>query len=116
IPLFAPAKELRSVVMKIKTGSEGLDDPKQPEGATVFELYRCVASPAEAERMAERLRAGGYGWGHAKQDLYEALEAELGPKREVFQQLRADEAGLDRMLALGAERAREIASRTMGRV
>jgi tryptophanyl-tRNA synthetase len=116
IPLFAPAKELRTVVMKIKTGSEELEEPKDPEGATVFQLYKLVGSPAQVDEMARALRAGGYGWGHAKQALYEALEAELGDKRARFEELRADRAGLDRMLAAGAERARVIARRTMDRV
>jgi tryptophanyl-tRNA synthetase len=66
--------------------------------------------------MADKLAAGGYGWGHAKQDLYEALEAEIGPKREKYHALRANEAGLDRMLSAGAEKIRPIARRTVDRV
>ncbi len=116
IPLFAPAKKLRNVVMKIVTGSEGLEEPKKAEGTTVYELYRLVATAAQAAEMASKLAAGGYGWGHAKQDLYEALEAELAPKRERFHALRADEAELDRILLRGAERVRPIADRTLTRV
>jgi tryptophanyl-tRNA synthetase len=116
IPLFAPAKELRKVVMKVVTGSEALEDPKVAVGATVFELYRLVAAPPEVATLERKLLAGGYGWGHAKQDLYEALEAELGPKRERFLSLRADEARLDAILNVGAERVRPIARRTLERV
>ena len=115
IPLFAPAKKLRKVVMGIKTGSETLEEPKDPEPSTVYQLCRQV-SPEAAAEMAEKLRAGNYGWGHAKQALYEALETELGPKREHYQALRADHAKLDRLLDEGAERARAIAHETMGRV
>ncbi len=115
IPLFAPPKKLRKVVMGIKTGSETLEEPKDPEPSTVYQLCRQV-SPEAAAEMAEKLRAGGYGWGHAKQELFEALEAELGPKRERYEALRADEAGLDRLLDEGAERARTIAVQTMERV
>ncbi len=114
IPLFAPAKELRNVVMKIVTGSETLEEPKDPAG-TVVELHRLIA-PDEAPAMAEKLRAGGYGWGHAKQALYEVLEAELADKRGRYASLRADEAALDRILAQGAERVRPIARRTIERV
>jgi tryptophanyl-tRNA synthetase len=116
IPLFAPSKELRKVVMKFVTGSEPLEAPKDPESATVFQLYKLVASPAQVDELAAKLRAGGYGWGHAKQDLYEALEVELGPRRERFEALRADEAGLDRVLEEGAEKARAVARRTLARV
>jgi tryptophanyl-tRNA synthetase len=116
IPLFASAKELRKVVMKIVTGSETLEEPKAASGTTVYELYKLVASEPQAKAMEEKLKSGGYGWGHAKQDLYEALEAELGPKRERYEALRANEDELDRILRAGAERVRPIARRTVDRV
>jgi tryptophanyl-tRNA synthetase len=115
IPLFAPAKQLKKAIMGIVTGSEPLEAPKTPEGNTIYELLRQV-SPERAAITAEKLRAGGYGWGHAKQDLLEAMEAELGPKRAAYQALRADEAELDRILAAGADNARAIAHATMQRV
>ncbi len=116
IPLFAPAKELRSTVMKIVTGSESLEAPKEAEGTTIFNLHRAVVSPEKAAEMKQKLAAGGYGWGHAKQELFEALEAELGPKREVYTALRADEAKLDALLQEGAEKARVRARRVIDRV
>jgi tryptophanyl-tRNA synthetase len=115
IPLFAPPKQLKKAIMSIVTGSEPLEAPKTPEGNTIYELLLQV-SPERAQVTAEKLRAGGYGWGHAKQDLLDALEAELGPKRAVYEALRADEAELDRVLAAGAEKARGIARATMTRV
>jgi tryptophanyl-tRNA synthetase len=116
IPLFGTQKELKKAVMSVVTGSESLEEPKEPEGTTVFTLYQQVADRAQADALAAKLRAGSYGWGHAKQDLLAALEAELGPMRERYQRLRADEAGLDKILAHGAERARAIARVTMERV
>ena len=116
IPLFAPPKELRSVVMRIQTSSEPLEAPKEPHGSTVFELYRQVAPVEKVQQMEAALRAGGYGWGHAKQALYEELEAELGPRRERFEALRTDIERLDHILDSGATRARSIARRTMRRV
>jgi tryptophanyl-tRNA synthetase len=116
IPVFADSKELRKLVMKFVTGSEPLEAPKDPDSATVFQLHRLVATPEQSETLAGKLRAGGYGWGHAKQDLYDALEAELAPRRARYLALRADERELDRVLARGAEGARAIAQRTMARV
>ncbi len=116
IPLFAPADELEKLVMSIKTGSTPLEAPKEPEGSTVYELFRLVASASDSEEMAKKLRAGGYGWGHAKKDLVGALEAELGPKRQRYDNLRGEPVVLDELLEAGAERAREIAQRTMRRV
>jgi tryptophanyl-tRNA synthetase len=114
IPLFAPAKDLKKAIMGITTGSEPLEAPKEPEG-TVFRLFEQVA-PDKAPAMAEKLRAGGYGWGHAKLELFEAIEAELGPKRERFHALREDTALLDTILEEGAEKARVIARATLARV
>lgn len=116
IPLFDSPKKLRKTIMGVVTGSESLEEPKDAEPSTVYQLYRLVASDEDAARMADQLAAGGYGWGHAKQALYEALEAELGPARERYAELRADEAGLDAILDRGAERARVIARATMDRV
>lgn len=115
IPLFAPTKKLRKTVMGIKTGSETLEEPKDPETSTVWQLCKQV-DPTAAEDLATKLRAGGFGWGHAKQVLYEVLEAELGPKRARYDDLRANPAELDRILGEGAQRARTIAARTMNRV
>ena len=116
IPLFAPPKKLRKTIMSIKTSSEGLDDPKDPDTSTIWQLTKQVA-PEAAEEMAQKMRKGvGYGWGHAKQDLVDVLEAELGPFRERYAELRANETELDTQLAIGASKARKIAQNTMRRV
>jgi tryptophanyl-tRNA synthetase len=116
IPLFAPQKALRDAVMRYKSDSAPLEAPKEPDGAAVYELYKLVASATDAAEMAQKLRAGGYGWGHAKQALFAALDAHLAPLRERYQALRADEPALDAVLEDGAARARVIAQRTMSRV
>ena len=116
IPLFASQKELKKVVMSIVSSGEALEAPKEPDGTTLFALFKHVASAADAEALASKLRAGGYGWGHAKLDLLAALEAQLAPLRARYLTLRADEAALDRLLEAGAARARTIARATMERV
>ncbi|MGB5811965.1 MAG: tryptophan--tRNA ligase [Polyangiales bacterium] len=115
IPLFEPAKKLRKVVMGIKTSSDALDDSTVAKGTTVHDLVQLVASERAAE-VETKLAGPGYGWGHAKQDLYEALEAEIGPMRERYLEIRADETELERILQRGAGQAREIAHATMTRV
>jgi tryptophanyl-tRNA synthetase len=116
IPMFGSQKDLKKAVMGIVTGSEPLEAPKEPEGTTVFTLYRQLAGEEKAAALAARLRAGNYGWGHAKLELVEALEATLSPMRERYRSLRGDEAQLDKILADGAARARVIARATMERV
>jgi len=116
IPLFSTPKALRKTVMGIKTSSESLEETKDPDGSAVFQLYQLVASEADVEGMAKKLRDGGYGWGHAKEDLFEALEAEIEPLREKYTMLRENQDVLDAILDEGASRARKIAQATMERV
>lgn len=116
IPLFLAAKRMRKAVMKIKADSTPLEEPKVPEGAAVFELYRLLAEPDQVEDLAKRLRAGGLGWGHAKEELAQVIEARLGPCRERYLALRQDPAQIEAILAAGAERARVRARATMARV
>lgn len=116
IPLFLPEKALRGAVMKVKSDSTPLEAPKQAEGALVYDLYKLVASPEQAADLAKKLRAGNYGWGHAKQALFEVLEAHLAPMRERYRELRSRPEQLDAVLHDGAERARVVARRTMQRV
>jgi tryptophanyl-tRNA synthetase len=116
IALFAPPKALRDGIMKYKSDSAPLEAPKEPDGAIMFELYKLVASESDVAEMARKLRAGGYGWGHAKQQVFDALDAHVTPLRARYLELRADKLALDRVLADGAERARAIAQRTIARV
>jgi tryptophanyl-tRNA synthetase len=116
IPLFASSDQLRKAVLKYKSDSTPLEEPKVPEGAVVYEMFKQVATPAQTEELAAKLRAGGFGWGHAKQALFEVLDARLTPMREKYLALRADEAHLEKVLAHGADRARERAQRVMQRV
>jgi tryptophanyl-tRNA synthetase len=102
IPLFEGGKKLRKLCMSIVTGSETLEEPKPAHGTTVFEIYRQFASEAEVRALEDKLAAGNFGWGHAKEALYELLERSLAPARERFVALRSEPAelaapsGLDR--------------------
>jgi tryptophanyl-tRNA synthetase len=116
IPLFLPHKALRSAVMKVKSDSTPLEAPKEPEGAVVFELYKTLASAEQTAALADKLRAGGYGWGHAKEELFQVIDAEIAPHRARYDDLRANEAAIDKVLHEGAEQARTIARETMKRV
>jgi tryptophanyl-tRNA synthetase len=115
IPLFAPEKELRRLIMRIVTNSQGVEEPKDPGASQIFLLYKLFASAEEQAALAARYRAGGMGWGEAKEELFRAANRELSPLRERFNALIVDPAALDRILARGAERARPIAAATVKR-
>ena len=116
IDLFMEEKALRKRVMSIVTDSTSLEAPKSPDGSTIVELYRLVASKDEVERMKDDFRAGGIGYGEFKQRLFEAIRERLAPLRERRNELLEDPGGIDRILEDGAVRAREIAGVTLDRV
>ncbi|MDR3325609.1 MAG: tryptophan--tRNA ligase [Spirochaetaceae bacterium] len=116
IPLFAPEKQLRKLVMRVVTNSQGVGESKDPDASQLFALYKLFASEAEQAALASRYRAGGMGWGDAKEELFYAANRCLAPMRERFDALIADPAGLGEVLASGAERARAIAKETLRRL
>lgn len=115
IGLFLPPKQLRKVINRIVTDSTPPEAPKDPEASHIFQIYRAVATPEQAQALAERYRTG-IGWGEAKAELFEVLEAALAPARERYAALMADTAQIDRILADGAARARVVARATLSRV
>ncbi|MDR0689214.1 MAG: tryptophan--tRNA ligase [Spirochaetaceae bacterium] len=116
IPLFAPEKELRKLIMRIVTNSQGVEEPKDPENSQIYLLYKLFATPEEQQALANRYRAGGMGWGEAKEELFRAANRRLTPLRQRFEEILADPVGLDRVLAQGAEKARSIAAGTVARL
>ncbi|MFZ1693722.1 MAG: tryptophan--tRNA ligase [Flavobacteriales bacterium] len=116
IRLFAPEKELKQDVMGIVTDSAPLEAPKDPETNNVYKLFKLVA-PADAVRaMAEKFRAGGYGYGHAKKELLAALLDGYRNERDTYARLMNDTAELDARLKEGADKARAVASGVLKRV
>jgi tryptophanyl-tRNA synthetase len=116
IPLFMSEKKLRKTIMKIVTNSQGIEEPKDPDNCNVFALYKLFADEAEQKALSERYRAGGMGWGEAKQTLFEKLNSVIAPMRERYDALMADTSQIDAILADGARRAREVASETIARL
>jgi len=116
INIFLPEKELKKQVMGIVTDSKSLEEPKEPEGDTVFQLYKVLAHPTDITAMEDNYRAGGYGYGHAKKELLELLLTRFSEERRRFQELMDDRGELDRQLAVGAGKARTVATLTLERV
>lgn len=115
--IFDDAAALKKRINKdIITDATSLEDPKDPHQAVVWNLYKLVASQADAERMAQLLRQGGYGWGHAKKELLEALVDGFAKERDEFNRWMADCTALDAELSKGAERARNVAQPVLKRV
>lgn len=116
IPLWAPSKQLRKLVMKIVTDSRGVDEAKDPDSDNVYNLYKLFATPEQTADLRARYLRGGLGYGHAKQELYEVLDAHLAPARERYLEWVSRPERIEEVLAAGADRARAAASTTLARV
>jgi tryptophanyl-tRNA synthetase len=116
IEIFGAEKEMRKKIMKIVTDSTPLEEPKDPDQCSVFALYKLFADSDELAAMRSRYEAGGMGYGHAKQALFEKYWEYFRPFRERRAELSTDLAEVERILQDGAERARAAAVLTLGRV
>lgn len=106
IPLFESSKKLRKAIMKIKTNSQEPGEPKDPEGNTVFDIYRAFASDAQCDALRQAY-ANGIAWGEAKQQLFELVDNVLTEPRERYEELMANPERIEAILVRGAEKARE---------
>lgn len=116
IDIFLPEKELLKNVKAIVTDSKPLEEPKDPSADYVFKIYTLLASKEQSEEMAKKYRAGNYGYGHAKQELYELILTKFKKEREAFNEYMSNPALLDKELKTGAEKARAIAQKVLKRV
>ncbi|KAA2219176.1 tryptophan--tRNA ligase [Maribacter flavus] len=116
INLFQPDKKLRKQIMGIQTDSTPMEDPKDPTRDNVFALYKLMASKSQIEEMTANYLGGNYGYGHAKQALYELLLNKFEEPREKFEYYMNHLDEVDEALALGAEKAKKVADGVLSRV
>lgn len=116
ISLFQTDKQLRKQIMGIQTDSTPIEEPKDPTNDNVFALYKILASQPQIEEMSANYLAGNYGYGHAKQALYEVIVNKFEEPREKFNYYMNNLNEIDDALALGAEKARKVADGVLERV
>lgn len=116
IDIFLPDKQLRKQIMKIKTDSTPLEDPKDPDTCNLFALYRLMASDAQVEEMRANYEGGNYGYGQAKQAFYELILERFGPEREKYHYYMDHLEEVDAVLLEGAKKAHEVADKVLSRV
>ncbi|MDF9794838.1 tryptophanyl-tRNA synthetase [Catalinimonas alkaloidigena] len=116
IDIFLPDKKLRKQVMSIVTDSTPLEEPKNPDGDTVFALYSLLASDEQVAEMRKKYEGGNYGYGHAKQELYELILEKYGEERKAFNYYMKNLPELHAKLEKGEAKAREIARKVLGKV
>jgi len=116
INIFLPEKKLRKQIMGIQTDSTALEDPKDPDTCTVFTLYSLLAPASSIQELRARYQAGGMGYGHAKQLLFDLILDRFSEEREKYDYFHQHPEEVYIALAKGAEKARKVAQEVVLRV
>ncbi|ATA73204.1 tryptophan--tRNA ligase [Capnocytophaga sp. H4358] len=116
INIFLPEKQLRKQVMSIQTDSIPLEEPKKPDTCKVFALYKLLASDEQTQTMRNLYEGGNYGYGQAKQALYELILEKFSEPRQKFHYYMENLDELEKILQEGASKAQKIATNVLKRV
>ena len=116
IDIFLPDKKLRKQIMGIKTDSTPMENKKDAEVCNIYKIYKLLSTEEQATALFEKYAAGNYGYGHAKQELFELICETYSAEREKFNQLMENKAIIDEELEKGAVKARVIAKEVLARV
>ncbi len=116
INIFLDDKKLRKQIMSIQTDSTPLEAPKDWKTCNCFAIYSLLANKAQTETMKANYENGNYGYGHAKQALFELILETFAEPRERYHYYMNNLDQLDKALAIGAEKAKVVANTVLSRV
>lgn len=116
INIFLDDNALRKQIMSIETDSTPLEDPKNPETCNAFALYKLLANESQIQTMTANYIGGNYGYGHAKQALFDLIVDRFKTEREQYNYYINNLAEVDALLKTGAEKAALVANGVLGRV
>ena len=116
IELFGNEKAIRKKIMSIPTDSTPMEDPKDPDKCNIFALFKLFSNEQQVADLAAKYRAGYFGYGHAKQALFEAYMDYFAPMRRRREELEKEPGYIDEVLRKGAEKANAVAAQTMDEV
>lgn len=118
INIFLDDKALRKQVMSIETDSTPLEEPKNHDTCKIFAIYKLLANENQLQEMVEKYKNANrdYGYGHAKQDLFELIAEKFKTEREKYTYYMSNLPEIDRALFQGASKARVIANGVLARV
>ena len=116
LDVFLPDKELRKQIMSIKTDSIPMEESKDAEKCNVYMLYKLLADETSTSLLKQKYEAGNFGYGHAKEELFDLVCDKFSNEREKFNYLMKNKNIIDKELEEGANKAREVASQVLKRV
>jgi len=116
INIFLPDNKLRKQIMSIQTDSLALEEPKDPEECNVYQIYNLLATKDQSEVLANKYRTGNFGYGHAKQELFDLICSKFSTEREKFTFLMSNTNIIEKELIKGGVKAKVIANSVLCRV
>ncbi len=116
IPRFTGKKTTRKTIMSIVTDCKELEEPKDPKKCNVVALFKLFADESQLKAMRENYRAGNYGYGHAKQGLFELMWEYFEPMRQRRDELAENLDYVWDILNKGGQKASGEAEKTMIKV
>ena len=116
IDIFLPEKDLLKQIKKIITDTTPLEDPKNPDQDITFKLYQLMASENEILELRKNYLKGGYGYGHAKQALFELILRYFKDARERFDYYMTHPDIIEQKLQVGEKKVQPIAEKTIQRM
>ena len=116
IDIFLSDKKLRKQILGIQTDSTPLEDPKETKNCNVFQLYKLLATDEQTTNLKAKYTAGNFGYGSAKQELFEVICDKFSDEREKFNHLMESKNIIEEELQKGAEKAKKIAKEVLNRV
>ena len=116
IDIFLPEKKLRKQIMSIQTDSTPLEEPKDWSNCNCFAIYSLLVDDNAITKMKANYENGNYGYGHAKQALYELILERFAEARERYNYYMANLNEIDAALKVGAEKASGVAKKVLNRV
>ena len=116
IDIFQTDKKLRKQIMGIQTDSTPMEEPMDTESCNVFNIYKILATPEQLTVLSDNYKRDDFGYGHAKQALFELIRDTYSEQRERYEHYMANPKEVEEALAIGAEKARKVANETLTRV
>lgn len=115
IDIFLSEKELRKQIMSIKTDSTPMEAPKNPDTDNVFAIFKLLANSEQITALRVKYEAGNFGYGHAKEELFQLILSKFSKEREAYQHFISNPDALEQKLKHGEAKAREVAHQVLGR-
>ena len=116
INIFASENDLKKQITSIETDSKELESPKEWRTCNLYNIYKLIADENQIDTMKSKYEAGGYGYGHAKNDLFQLIVEKYSKERKKFNHYISNPNEVEEILVKGAEKASITADKVLSRV